>query len=216
MSIGVIDITTQLPRPKILPTNYSDAMRIFFERLKTDTDNKTVKDNLWLKKPDGEEYTRISHVVHILEKSFDQPVQTSSGPKSEASDTQSTFLIPGPSTHSVTPSVPNQTAVFSLPESQKLHVIDTDSLAYLFEKGTLKVSTEAPSNNSPSSAKKLDASTQAISQPQSPTQQIVPPKRFWQRRFFWPTVGVACLVGGIFAYRSSIQNFLNQLRSHKS
>lgn len=88
LSIGIIDKTTQLSQPKILLTNYSDAKRIVFERLKKDKNGKTVTENLLPTKPENEEYTRISHVVHILEESFDQPTKTTS------SSTQSEIVEP--------------------------------------------------------------------------------------------------------------------------
>lgn len=41
-------------------------------------------------------------------------------------------------------------------------------------------------------------------------------ERFWQRRFFWPTFGLACLVGGLFAYRSYyLKSLFSHLRSHR-
>lgn len=120
-------------------------------RGKKDTPSTTDKTNLCCKKPVGTEFTRISHVVHILEESFGQPDQAPSA--------------------------------------------------------NLKSEIECPQN-----PVERSNATPNITQPQL---YAFPAKQFWQRRFFWPTVGVACLLGGLFAYRSYLSSFLNQLRSSR-
>lgn len=144
MSIGIVDAE-----------RISEIQRIVLSHLKTNKNGITTEENTIGTKQTGKEYTRISHVVHILEESFSQPAQAPFGNKSEIAKSQN-------------------------PQS--------------------------PAEQSP------------ITAPAIPQQHphAFSPKHFWQRRFFWPTVSVACFLGGLFTCRSYISSFLNQLRAQKS